>query len=77
MILSNNRFWRNNECLKKYINFEENPEDNKNIIIKILKREADDKLESSEKIILQYIVGVACGKDNLTIKDIEKYMKNR
>ena len=62
-------------CLKKYINFEENPEDKKNIIIKILKKEADDKLESSEKIILQYIVGAACGKDNLTIKDIEKYMK--
>lgn len=62
-------------CLKKYIEFEENPSDKKNIIIKILKKEVDEKLEKSEKIIFQYIVGAAKGNLQLTIKDIEKYMK--
>lgn len=62
-------------CLKKYIGFEENPSNKKNIIIKILKKEADDKLEKTEKIILQYIVGAAKGAQEITIKDVEKYMK--
>lgn len=62
-------------CLKKYIGFEENPSNKKNIIIKILKKEADDKLEKTEKVILQYIVGAAKGAEEITIKDVEKYMK--
>ena len=62
-------------CLKKYIEFEENPNDKKNIIIKILKKEADSKLEKTEIIILQYIVGAAKGNSQITVKDIEKYMK--
>lgn len=59
-------------CLKKYIGFEENPSNKKNIIIKILKKEADDKLEKTEKVILQYIVGAAKGAEEITIKDVEK-----
>ena len=62
-------------CLKKYINFEENPESKKNIIIEILKKEADSNLEKTEKIILQYIVGASKGASKITVKDIEKYMK--
>ena len=62
-------------CLKKYINFEENPESKKNIIIEILKKEADNNLEKTEKIILQYIVGASKGASKITVKDIEKYMK--
>lgn len=62
-------------CLKKYINFEENPESKKNIIIEILKKEADNNLENTEKIILQYIVGASKGASKITVKDIEKYMK--
>ena len=62
-------------CLKKYIGFEENPSNKKNIIIKILKKEADNKLEKTEKVILQYIVGAAKGAEEITIKDVEKYMK--
>ena len=62
-------------CLGKYIGFEENPSNKKNIIIKILKKEADDKLEKTEKVILQYIVGAAKGAEEITIKDVEKYMK--
>lgn len=62
-------------CLKKYIGLEENPSNKKNIIIKILKKEADDKLEKTEKVILQYIVGAAKGAEEITIKDVEKYMK--
>lgn len=62
-------------CLKKYIGFEENPSNKKNIIIKILKKEADDKLEKTENVILQYIVGAAKGAEEITIKDVEKYMK--
>ncbi len=62
-------------CLKKYIEFEENPNDKKNIIIKILKKESDSKLEKTEIIILQYIVGAAKGNSQITVKDIEKYMK--
>ncbi len=61
--------------LKKYIEFEENPKDKKNIIIKILKKEAEESLENSEKVILEYIVGSAKNKDEITVKDIEKYMK--
>ena len=62
-------------CLKKYINFEENPENKKNIIIEILKKEADNNLEKTEKIILQYIVGASKGASKITVKDVEKYMK--
>ena len=62
-------------CLKKYIDFEENPSDKKNIIIKILKKEAEDRLEKTEKIILQYIVGASRGKDEITMKELQKYMK--
>ena len=62
-------------CLKKYINFEENPENKKNIIIEILKKEADSNLEKTEKIILQYIVGASKGASKITVKDVEKYMK--
>lgn len=62
-------------CLKKYIRFEENPSNKKNIRIKILKKVADDELEKTEKIILQYIVGAAKGAEEITIKDVEKYMK--
>ena len=63
-------------CLKKYIGFIENANDSKNIIIKILKKEADDKLEKSERVVLEYLLGVAKGKEEITIKEIEKYMKN-
>ncbi len=40
-----------------------------------MKKEADDKLEKTEKVILQYIVGAAKGAEEITIKDVEKYMK--
>ncbi len=63
-------------CLKKYIGFIENANDSKNIIIKILKKEADDKLEKSERVVFEYLLGVAKGKEEITIKEIEKYMKN-
>ena len=63
-------------CLKKYIGFVENANDSKNIIIKILKKEADDKLEKSERVVFEYLLGAAKGKDEITIKEIEKYMKN-
>ena len=63
-------------CLKKYIEFEENPNDKKNIIIKILDKKADDSLEKTETYILQYIGRVAKNNSQTTIKEIEKYMKN-
>lgn len=62
-------------CLKKYINFEENPENRKNIIINILKKEAEDNLEKTERKILQYIVGAAKGSSKITVKNVERYMK--
>ena len=61
-------------CLKKYIEFEEIPGDKKNIIIKILKKE-ENKLEDSEKIVFQYLLEVSKENSKITIKDIEKYMK--
>lgn len=61
--------------LKKYIEFENNAENKKNIIIKILKREADEDLEASEKEVFSYILGVAKNEEQITIKDLEKYMK--
>ena len=65
-----------NLCLKKYIEFEENPNDKKNIIIKILDKKADDSLEKTETYILQYIGRAAKENSQTTIKEIEKYMKN-
>lgn len=62
-------------CLKKYIDFEENSSDKKNIIIKILKNQADDNLEKTEKLIFEYIVKASKGNSQITIKDVEKYMK--
>lgn len=61
--------------LKKYIEFENNAENKKNIIIKIIKRIADENLEESEKEVFEYILGAAKNEDKITIKDLEKYMK--
>ena len=61
--------------LKKYIEFENNAENKKNIIIKILKRLADEDLEASEKEVLKYILGAAANEEQITIKELEKYMK--
>lgn len=60
--------------LKKYIEFEINPENKNNITIKILKKEAED-LERSEEEVLQYVVEAAKTQDKITIKELEKYMK--
>lgn len=60
--------------LKKYINFEENPNDKKNIIIRILNTNVEE-LERTERIILKYILKASGEKDKTTIKEIEKYMK--
>lgn len=61
--------------LKKYIEFENNAEKKNNTIIKIIKRESDEDLERSEKEVLQYVVGAAKLENQITIKDLEKYMK--
>ena len=61
-------------CLKKYIEFESNPETKNNITIKILNKEAEG-LERSEAEVLQYVVGAAKTQDQITVKELEKYMK--
>ena len=63
-------------CLKKYIDFEENPKSKKNIIIKILNKLADDSLEETEKLILEYIVLASKDNSQVTVKEVEKYMKS-
>lgn len=62
-------------CLKKYIEFVENPNDKKDIIIKILIRTADASLEETEKTIHTYILRASKGSEEVTIKEMEKYMK--
>lgn len=61
-------------CLKKYIEFENNPETKNNITIKILKKEAEG-LERSEEEVLQYVLEAAKTQDKITVKELEKYMK--
>ncbi len=60
--------------LKKCIEFEISPENKKEVIIKIIKR-IQDNLEWSEKYILDFIVGIAKDKDEITVKELKKYMK--
>lgn len=64
-----------NLSLKKYIEFENKTEKKNDIIIKIIKREADETLERSEKEVLQYIVGASRNDNQVTIKELERYMK--
>lgn len=61
--------------LKKYIEFAENPGDKKNIIINILKKGQDSDLEKTEKIVFRYILRASKDDTQVTIKEIEKYMK--
>lgn len=61
-------------CLKGYIEFESNTETKNNITIKILNKEAEG-LERSEAEVLQYVVGAAKTQDQITVKELEKYMK--
>lgn len=63
-----------NLSLKKYIEFEMDAENKKNITIKILKKESND-LQRSEKEILEYILDVAKDKNEVTVKEIKKYME--
>lgn len=60
--------------LKKCIEFEVSPTDKKDVKIKILKRYQDD-LETSEKLILDFIVKIAKEQDVITVKELRKYMK--
>ena len=68
-------------CLKKYIEFEENPNDKKNIIIKILKKEADSKLEKTEIIrtngneFLIYMIGYEEKQVVSYLKKLNKELK--
>ena len=60
--------------LKKCIEFEVSPTDKKDIKIKILKRYKED-LETSEKLILDFINNLAKEQDEITVKELRKYMK--
>lgn len=60
--------------LKKCIEFEVSPTDKKDIKIKILKRYKED-LETSEKLILDFIINLAKEQDEITVKELRKYMK--
>ena len=60
--------------LKKCIDFEVSPTDKKDIKIKILKRYKED-LETSEKLILDFIISLAKEQDEITVKELRKYMK--
>ena len=60
--------------LKKCLEFEVSPTDKKDIKIKILKR-YEDNLETSEKLILDFIINVAKEQDVVTVKELRKYMK--
>ena len=59
--------------LKKCVEFGQ--DDKKNIKIKILKRTSDE-LQMSEKEVLEFIVKAAKNQDEITVKQLEKYMKN-
>lgn len=63
-----------NLSLKKYVEFENSVEKKNNITIKILKRESDE-LQQTEKEVLQYIAGAAKDKNQITVKELERYMK--
>ena len=60
--------------LKKCIEFEVSPTDKKDIKIKILKR-YEENIETSEKLILDFIINVAKEQDVITVKELRKYMK--
>ena len=62
-------------CLKKCIEFEVSPENKKEVKIKIIKR-IQENLEKSEKIILEFIANISKEKDEITVKELQKYMKN-
>ena len=62
-------------CLKKCIEFEVSPENKKEVKIKIIKR-IQENLQKSEKIILDFIVNISKEKDEITVKELQKYMKN-
>lgn len=61
--------------LKKYIEFAENPRNKKNIIINILKKGQDSDLEETENIVFRYILRASKDDTQVTVKEIEKYMK--
>lgn len=62
-------------CLKKCIEFETSPENKKEVKIKIIKK-IEDNLEWSEKYILDFIVNIPKAQDEITVKELKKYMKN-
>ncbi len=61
-------------CLKKYISFEENPNDKGNIIIKILNKFGDKGLERTEIFVLRFIRGAFEGRNQITMRELERYM---
>ena len=61
--------------MKKCIEFEISPENKKEVKIKIIKR-IQENLENSEKFILDFIVNIAKDRDEITVKELQKYMKN-
>ena len=67
-------------CLKKYITLElidQNGKIKKNIVkIKILDKEIDE-LKEDEKLTLEFLKEVADGENELTTKNITKYLENR
>ena len=61
--------------MKKCIEFEISPENKKEVKIKIIKG-IQENLENSEKFILDFIVNIAKDRDEITVKELQKYMKN-
>ena len=62
-------------CLKKCLEFKISPENKKEVKIKIIKK-IEDNLEWSEKYILDFIVNIPKAQDEITVKELKKYMKN-